>query len=272
MKKIILITGASSGIGKTTALDLLKEGHIVYGAARRVDKMQDIVKAGGFSLELDVTKEEQIQNAIKTIISAHGRIDVLINNAGFGMYGAMEDTSLDDARYQFEVNVFGLARVTQLVLPHMRAEKSGRIINVSSMAGKVYMPFGAWYHGTKHCIEGWSDCLRVELKQFGIDVVIIEPGIIETEFDDVMLEPMLQRSGNGPYSDMAHKIAEATKKNYTPGNASPTSVISNLIVKAIKAKRPRTRYAAGKLAKPIMFIRKYFGDRIMDKALKAQMK
>ena len=272
MKKVILITGASSGIGKETALQLIKEGHTVYGAARRVQQMQDLVKAGGHAIKLDVTDEAQVSDCVQQIINEQGTIDVLINNAGYGLYGAVEDISIEDAKRQFEVNIFGLARITKEVLPVMRKQLSGKIINISSMGGKMYTPLGAWYHATKHALEGWSDCLRIELKQFNVDVVVIEPGAIATEFGEVLYEPMLNNSGTGPYSLMAKTVAEATKGTYEKkGATSPPSVIANVISKAIKSSKPRTRYVAGKLAKPLMFIRKYLGDRIFDRALMSQV-
>lgn len=272
-KKVILITGASSGMGKETALNLIKNDYIVYGAARRVEQMQDLVQVGGHALSLDVTSEEQIVAGVKQIINEQGKIDVLINNAGYGLYGAVEDIKIEDARRQFEVNIFGLARMTQEVLPHMRANKSGKIINISSMGGKMYTPLGAWYHATKHALEGWSDCLRLEVKQFGIDVVIIEPGIIATEFGNVLTEPLMKTSGNGPYKKIAESVVKATNDLYVKKNAaSPPSVISKVILKAIQANKPKTRYVAGKMAKLLMFVRKYFGDRIFDKALMSQVK
>ncbi|MCB9232640.1 MAG: oxidoreductase [Bacteroidia bacterium] len=271
--KVIIITGASSGIGKETALKLIAEGHKVYGAARRVDLMQDLVAAGGFALEMDVTNETQIKSGVKQVVDAQGRIDVLINNAGYGLYGAVEDIPLDQARRQFEVNIFGLAAITKEVLPHMRAANRGTIINVSSMGGKMYTPLGAWYHATKHALEGWSDCLRLELSQFNIDVVVVEPGAIATEFGDVVVDPMLKNSGKGPYQKLAHDIANATREIYSkPNAASPASVIANVMSRAVSARRPQTRYVAGKMARPLMFIRKYFGDRIFDKAVMSQVK
>jgi len=268
----VLITGASSGMGKQTAIKLLSLGYTVYVAARRVDKMQDLEALGGIPLALDITREQDIVRVVEQITSERGGIDILINNAGFGMYGAMEETTIADARYQFEVNLFGLARLTQLALPTMRAKRAGKIINISSMGGKVYTPLGAWYHATKHALEGWSDCLRIELAQFGIDVIIIEPGAIATEFGDVMLAPMLERSGQGPYEGMAQSMAKATRASYDkPGAASPPSLIADTIAKAIAAKRPKTRYAVGKLAKPLIFIRKVFGDRLFDKAIMSQV-
>lgn len=271
-KKVILITGASSGIGRDAALALRREGHVVYGAARRVDKMQDLVAAGGCALELDVTHHEVSAARIQRILVEQGRIDVLINNAGFAIYGAVEDTSLDDARRQFEVNLFGLAALTKLVLPHMRERRAGRIINISSMGGRIYTPLGAWYHASKHALEGWSDCLRLELASFGIDVVIIEPGSIATEFGDVMRQPLMERSGSGPYANLARAVERVGKAAEERGNSSPPSVISALIVKAVAADRPKTRYAAGKYAKPVMWTRKWLGDRIFDRIIMSRIK
>lgn len=272
-KKVILITGASSGIGKATALQLIQEGHTVYGAARRVEKMQDLVEAGGYSLQMDVTKDTDMESGVAQIIEKEGRIDVLINNAGYAIYGSVEETPIEEARRQFEVNIFGLARMTQLVLPHMRAQGSGQIINVSSMGGRIYMPLGAWYHGTKHALEGWSDSLRLEVKQFGIDVVVIRPGAIATEFGDVMLEPMIKRSGDGPYKKITQSMAKSVRDSYEKENASsPPSVIAKTISKAVNANKPKTRYTAGKLAKPLVFVRNYLGDRFFDWAILSQFK
>ncbi|MCG8570922.1 MAG: oxidoreductase [Spirochaetes bacterium] len=267
-QKIILITGASSGMGKESALKLIQEGHIVYGAARRVEKMQPLAEAGGKVVKMDVTDEDSMVMGVTQIIKEQGRIDVLVNNAGYAIYGAVEDTSMSDARRQFDVNLFGLARLTQLVLPHMRKQQAGKIINITSMGGKIYTPLGAWYHATKHALEGWSDCLRIELKQFNIDVVVVEPGAIATEFGDVMLNPLLERSGQGPYRKMAQTMADMTRASYQKKNAaSPPAVISQVISKAIKAKKPKTRYAAGKMAKSMMFMRKWLGDRVFDAML-----
>jgi len=260
-------------MGKETALQLIKEGHIVYGAARRVESMKELVDNGGHAIKMDVTNEETIKQGVEQLIQEQGKIDILINNAGYAIYGAVEDTSIEDARRQFEVNIFGLARLTQLVLPHMREQKSGKIINISSMGGKIYTPLGAWYHATKHALEGWSDALRIEVKQFNIDVVIVEPGAIATEFGDVMLEPMLSRSGEGPYSHIAHSMANATRSSYEKkGASSPPSVIANVISKAINAKKPKTRYVAGKMAKPLMFMRKLLSDRMFDRIIMSQVK
>ncbi|MGL5617202.1 MAG: SDR family NAD(P)-dependent oxidoreductase [Sarcina sp.] len=173
-KKVALITGASSGIGWETAIELKNKGYIVYGAARRVEKMKDLKNYGINIIELDVTNEQCMCNAVETIKKTEGSIDILVNNAGYGSYGAVEDVPMEEARRQIEVNIFGLARMTQLVVPMMRKNKFGKIVNISSMGGKVSTPFGAWYHATKYEVEGFLDCLRMELKPFGIDVIIFK--------------------------------------------------------------------------------------------------
>lgn len=270
-KKIILFTGASSGMGKAGAQKLLEEGHIVYGAARRVEKMQFLKEAGGFPIKMDITVEKDVQNAVNTVIEAEGKIDVLINNAGYAVYGSVEDTSIEDAKRQFDVNLFGMGRITKLVLPHMRKQGSGRIINMSSMGGKMYTPLGAWYHASKHAVEGWSDCLRLELKPHNIDVVIIEPGIISTEFGEVMMDPLLKRSEGGAYEELAQAVANSTRESYQEGGGSSPEVIAKRFSRAVNSDNPRTRYSGGKYAKPLMWARKYLGDRIFDKVVMSQV-
>ena len=263
-KKIILVTGASSGIGKATATRLLDDGHTVYGAARRVDKMQDLVDRGGHSLALDVTDHDASRAAVSRVLEEQGRIDVLVNNAGYAVYGPVESVSADDARRQFEVNLFGLAELTKAVLPSMRDQRSGIVINVSSIGGKIYSPLGAWYHATKHALEGWSDCLRLELKPFGIDVVIIEPGAILTEFGGVMYQPMIERIEGGPYEEFGALIARANQSVYVRGDGSPPTVIADVISQAIHADRPKTRYARGRYAGMMLFLRRWLSDRFFD--------
>jgi short-subunit dehydrogenase len=233
--------------------------------------MRGLEDLGATALEMDITRDEDIVAAVDRITAEQGGIDILINNAGFGMYGAMEDTTLDDARYQFEVNLFGLARLTQLALPYMREQGAGKIVNISSMGGKIYTPLGSWYHATKHALEGWSDCLRLELAPFGIDVIIIEPGAIQTEFGDVMVGPMLERSGSSAYADLAQRVASATRDSYADGKASPPSLIAGVISTAVETDRPRIRYAAGKYARPVMALRRWFGDRIYDRVIMSQV-
>lgn len=262
----VLITGASSGIGKETAKQLAAEGYRVYTAARRIEKMQDLREVGCTPVRMDITVEQDVAAAVEQIEREAGGVDILINNAGFGTQGSVEETTLEDAQYQFDVNLFGLARLTQLVLPMMRERRAGKIVNISSVGGKIHAPLGAWYIATKHALEGWSDCLRVEVKPFDIDVIIVEPGAIATEFDDVYVEPMLKRSGTGPYRDMALGIARFSRDMSKRRNGhSPPSVIAETISKALAARRPKTRYAAGKLAKPLLFARKWFSDRAFDR-------
>ncbi|MCA9383560.1 SDR family NAD(P)-dependent oxidoreductase, partial [Candidatus Dojkabacteria bacterium] len=263
MSQVVLITGASSGIGEATALLLLKKGYIVYAAARRIERMNDLKEKGAHILELDITKEDSIVNCVNKVINEQKKIDVLFNNAGYGLYGTVEETSMSDAKNQFEVNLFGLARLTQLVIPHMRKQMSGKIINTSSMGGKVYSPLGAWYHATKHALEGWSDCLRLEMKQFNIKVVVIEPGLIHTDWGLIAADNIERISKNGPYSNYSQSVANGLRINYgSESNGSSPEVIAKLVTKAIEANNPKTRYAGGKYAKLSILIRKIFGDRI----------
>jgi len=269
---VVLVTGASSGIGKAIATQLLADGLTVIGAARSYDKMADLEAQGGHRLGLDVADAASIQAAVDQLLTTYGGVDILVNNAGFGCYGAVEDVAIDDARYQFEVNLFGLARLTQLLLPAMRAKGAGKIINMSSMGGKMYTPLGAWYHASKHALEGWSDCLRLELAPFGIEVVVIEPGVIASEFGSVMAEPMLARSGAGAYGSLAQALAAALAASYEAGNASPPTVIAQVVAQAVRARRPKTRYVAGKFARSLMFLRTWLGDRRFDQIVMGMVK
>jgi len=271
-QKIALVTGASSGMGKAFAKALLAEGMLVYAVARRVEQMADLAQLGAIALQMDISSETAVQAVAQRINEQHAGVDILINNAGYGLYGAMEDITLDEARALFEVNLFGMARLTQLLLPAMRNKRAGRIINISSMGGKIYSPLGSWYHASKHALEGWSDCLRLELRAFNIDVVIIEPGLIATEFADVMVSSMLRRSGAGPYGKLTQALAAATQASYQAGSASDPQLIVALILRAVRARKPKTRYVAGKYATLLLFIRKWFGDRMFDKIVMAMLK
>lgn len=270
-KKTALVTGASSGMGKEIAKGLIENGYQVWVAARSVDKMEDLRSLGATLLRMDISKEADIAAAVETIVATTGGVDVLVNNAGFGLYGPVEDIALDEARYQFEVNVFGPARLTQLLLPAMRARKAGKIVNISSMGGKVYTLLGSWYHATKHALEGWSDSLRLELAPFGIDVIIIEPGLIETAFGNVSGGGLVDRSGNGPYGSVARAVAKTTAQSYGHGRGTPPAAVANVVVKAIAASRPRTRYVVGKYAKPMIAMRRWLGDRAFDRIITSQM-
>lgn len=270
-KKTALVTGASSGMGKEIAKRLIKDGFQVYVAARQLEKMDDLAKLGATPLRIDISKEEEIKSVADFIIGQVDGVDVLVNNAGFGLYGPIEDIGIDEARYQFEVNVFGPARLTQLLLPAMRKKGSGTIVNITSMGGKIYTLLGGWYHATKHAVEGWSDCLRLELAPFGIKVVIVEPGLIETAFGDVVADNLLKRSGSGAYAKLKQVVVKTTKEAYGRGRGTSPSVIARVVSKAVKAKRPNPRYVAGKYASPMINIRKWFGDRVFDRVIMSQM-
>lgn len=269
-KKVILITGASSGMGKMTAEDLIQVGHTVYCVARSVDKMKDLENIGGHVMKMDVTNEADIEAVVKQIIDEQGRIDVLWNNAGYGLYGPVEELSMDKVQRQFEVNVYGVARLTQKVLPYMREAKSGLIINTSSMGGKIYTPLGAWYHASKHAIEGYSDCLRIELEEFGINVVLLEPGTIDTGFNQVVNDNFSHESKTGPYSRLVNAYIRAMEN--PPFRGSNPKVISDTVQKIINARRPKTRYLVGSMAKPLVYFRRIFGDRNFDRIMMSQFK
>lgn len=262
MEKVVLITGASSGIGKETALILAGKGFRVYGAARRVERMEELKKAGVNLLEMDVTDDASMIKGVQEIITKESRIDVLVNNAGYGSFGALEDVPSSEAKYQFEVNLFGMARLIQLVLPYMRSRKCGRIVNISSMAGKFGEPHGSWYHASKFAVEGLSDCLRMEVRQFGINVVLIEPGAIKTEWSVIAGDNLNKRSGDSAYKESAGMHLNLLKAVYKRG--SEPIVIARTISKAVMSKNPRARYSAGAGAKLIIFARKMLPDRIFD--------
>ncbi len=272
MSKVILITGASSGMGKVTAKQLIKEGYTVYTVARRLEAMEDIKQLGGRPMQMDVSKEEDIRRVVAEIIAKEGRIDVLWNNAGFGLFGSVEDIPLDEARKQMEVNLFGLAAVTQAVVPHMRKAGKGLIINTSSVGGKVYLPMGAWYHASKHAVEGLSDCMRLELKPFGIDVVVLEPGFIATEFGQVLIDNFDKLPKDSAYSAMMNVIITQTKKTEAEGNNSRPEVIAEAVSKIIRAKQPKTRYRVGKFSTSMIMMRHLLSDEMFDKVVMSQIK
>lgn len=264
LSRSVLVTGASSGIGAATARAFHERGWTVHAAARRTDHMTGLAALGMKVHHLDLTDETSLTTLASTITEGHGHLDVLVNNAGIGVYGSVEEVPLSEARRQFEVNLFGLARLTQLFLPAMREAGAGTIVNVSSIGGRVYTPMGAWYHASKHALEGWSDCLRLEVAPFGIRVIVIEPGAIETEFAELAIAPLLERSKNGPYASFAGKMATATRRTYVDEKASSPELIARLIVRATESRRPRTRYLAGHLARPVLWARRLLGDRGFD--------
>jgi NAD(P)-dependent dehydrogenase (short-subunit alcohol dehydrogenase family) len=267
MDKTAFVTGASAGIGEATARALLAAGYRVFAGARRLDRMAGLAAAGATLIKLDLTDDASIVAAVNTIKNEAGRIDVLINNAGYGSYGALEDVPLDEGRRQFEVNVFGLARLCQLVLPMMRAQKSGKIVNITSIGGKIWEPLGAWYHATKFAVEGLSDCLRVEAAPFGVDVIVIEPGAIRTEWAGIARDGLLQMSGGSAYAELAKRHARMLATADTSSLASPPEVVARTIVRAVTARRPKTRYATGGGARTILFLRKILPDRMFDRLI-----
>ncbi|MFC4396047.1 MULTISPECIES: oxidoreductase [Micrococcaceae] len=264
---VVFVTGASTGIGFEAARRLAAHGFTVYAGARRVEKMEPLRADGVRILPLDVTDDASMGAAVGEILAAHGRIDVLVNNAGYGSYGSLEEVALAEGRRQFEVNLFGLARMTQLVLPAMRAAGRGRIINISSIGGKMYEPLGAWYHATKFAVEGLSDSLRVEVKPHGIDVSIIEPGGTQSEWGAISAEGLLANSGSGPYAAQAKVVAAALASTDGSAMSSHPEVIAEAIVHAASSKRPRTRYPVGRGARAILLLRRLLPDRAFDVVL-----
>jgi NADP-dependent 3-hydroxy acid dehydrogenase YdfG len=268
MTKIALVTGASSGIGEATARALMAADYKVFAGARRLDRMAGLAAAGATLLKLDVTDDASMVAAIEAIKTGAGRLDVLVNNAGYGSYGPLEDVPLDEARRQFDVNVFGLARLCQLVLPIMRAQKSGKIVNITSVGGKIWEPLGSWYHATKFAVEGLSDCLRAEVEGFGIDVIIIEPGAIRTEWAGIARDGLLQTSGGGAYAEQAKGHARLLAAADTSSLTSPPTVVAKTVVRAVGARRPKTRYATGGGARTILFLRTILPDRMFDRLMR----
>lgn len=272
MNKVALVTGASSGIGLDAALKLIKEGYTVYGAARRVELMKALEQAGGKAVFLDLCDTASIKKCVKSIIKKEGKIDVLVNNAGFGLGGSIEDVPAEEVKKQFDVNVFGLTQLIQLVLPSMRENHCGKIINVSSIAGKFSSPFTGWYHATKHCVEAISDALRLEVAPFGIKVVIIEPGMIQTDWGVIHGKNIRKFSGKGAYKENTDTVAQYYENAYVNSkNLSKPELISKLIVKAVLKKNPKPRYAAGTFSFLVLAAKKILSDTLFDKALKLIM-
>jgi NAD(P)-dependent dehydrogenase (short-subunit alcohol dehydrogenase family) len=262
---VALVTGASSGIGEATARRLHELGYRVYAAARRLDRMSALADLGMVTVSADLTDDGSMVALVDRIVGDTGRIDVLVNNAGYGSYGSLEEVPPAEARRQVEVNVLALARLTQLVLPHMRERRSGTIVNVSSMGGKFGEPLGAWYHATKFAVEGLSDSIRIELAPLGIDVVVIEPGAIRTEWGGIAAASVLERSGDGPYAEQARRTAKVLAAGEHQG--SSPDVVAHAIGKAVTAKRPRTRYAVGSGANPMLLAAWLLPDRILDRMI-----
>lgn len=246
--KVILITGASSGIGYDAAETLARQGHRVYAAARRLELMEPLKSLGVQVIRMDVTDEESMQEGVRKVIQSEGRIDVLVNNAGYGFFGAIETVPMEDARRQLEVNVFGLARLTQLVLPHMRKQGSGRIINTSSIAGKMVFYMGGWYNVTKYSVEAFSDALRMEMKPFGIDVVMIEPGAIKTDWGIIAAKHLKESSAGSAYETVGTQWADNMDWFYKTNLLSSPHVITKAISRAVNSRHPKARYCRGRFS------------------------
>jgi NAD(P)-dependent dehydrogenase (short-subunit alcohol dehydrogenase family) len=261
----VLITGCSTGIGRATAERLARAGMTVYASARRPESIEDLKRAGCHAIDLDVTDEDAMRAAVEEVERAHGAVGALVNNAGYSQSGAVETVPLDDVRRQFETNVFGLLRMCQLVLPGMRREGRGRIVNLSSMGGKLTFPGGGIYHATKHAVEALSDAMRFEVRGFGVDVVVIEPGLIRTRFGDAAVASV--PAGDGPYAEFNKAVVAVMERAYDGPlgrlGAGPDAV-ARTIERALTADRPRTRYKVSASARVLMGQRSLLPDRAWD--------
>jgi NADP-dependent 3-hydroxy acid dehydrogenase YdfG len=261
----ILITGCSSGIGAATADLLVKAGHTVYATARRPEALEELVAGGARPLALDVTSAESMAAAVAAVQVEHGRVGTLVNNAGYGEYGTIEETDLDKVRAMFETNVFGLARMIQLVLPAMRKAGVGRIVNIGSMGGRITFPVGGYYHATKYAVEAISDALRNEVRSFGIDVVLIEPGLIRTRFEEgVLTSEATVAQQNSPYAGLLAASVAATTGGYSNRMAAGPERVARTVLKAVESRRPRSRYVVTAAARAIIATRTVGGDRAWD--------
>ncbi len=271
--RVVLITGCSSGIGRATAERLAGRGWTVYATARKVEDVADLERRGCRLLPLDVTDEGSMWSAIEEVEKAEGSVGVLVNNAGYSQSGAVEAVPMEKVRCQFETNVFGLVRMCQLVLPGMRRQGYGRIVNLSSMGGKLTFPGGGYYHATKHAVEALSDALRFEVTGFGVKVVLIEPGIIRTGYAEAAVDSMGEPETGGPYAAFDAAVARATRETYERGplarlGGGPETV-AGVIERAISTEKPRARYAVTPSATLLMTLRRIMPDRAWDAFLRS---
>ena len=270
----VLVTGCSSGIGRAAAETLVARGHTVYATARRTETLAELEAAGARVLALDVTSEESMSSAVKTIEAEHGTVGALVNNAGYGEYGTVEETDLDKVRTMFETNVFGLARLTQLVLPAMREAHSGRVVNIGSMGGRFTFPVGGYYHATKYAVEAITDALRNEVRGFGIGVSLIEPGLIRTGFEETALtSDAAATQEHSPYAALLASSASNTTGGYgNPMVATGPEAVAKVIVRAIESRHPRSRYVVTPAARALIATRTLGGDRVWDFMIRQQFK
>ena len=260
----VLVTGCSSGIGLATANVLLARGHTVYATARRLGTLHDLARAGARILEVDVTDEASMRAAVEAIEHEHGAVGALVNNAGYGVYGPVEEVDLAAVRDQFETNVFGLGRLCQLVLPGMRRAGKGRIVNVSSMGGRLVYPTGGWYHASKYAVEALSDALRMEVRPFGVDVVLVEPGIIRTGFGETASHGLAAGEEGSAYGGLRSFADELMTKAYASRAAAGPDVVADAVVRAVETSRPRPRYVVTAAARLQVHTRRLAGDRVWD--------
>ncbi len=268
MKKIVVITGASSGIGYETAKYLNQKGYKVYALARRLDKLNTLKEFGINIYQLDITDYKESKRIINEIYLKEGKIDVLFNNAGFGLYGPIEEVTLDDAKYQFDVNLFSLANLIKLTTPLMRESGGGLIINTSSIGGKVASLLGGWYHASKYALEGLTDSLRLELKPFNIKLVLLEPGLIQTEFPGITIKKAEEISKDSPYYDVVMRVRDRAHEDFIVKKiGTDPLIVAKKVFKIVKSKRPKTRYVVGKLGYTAILGRKFLPDKLLDKIL-----
>ena len=271
-QQVVLVTGASSGIGRETAILLAKTGHVVYGAARRLEKLQELSKYGVIPLVLDVTKEYSCQNALQQILNQQGTLDILINNAGYGFYGAVEDVPLTEAQRQLDVNVFGAIRLTQMVLPLFRRQHRGRVIMISSIAGRLTGPFGGWYHASKYALEALSDALRMETAGQGIWVSIVEPGLVRTPWGHIAADHLAASARRGPYARLAEQAARGIHRLYDKKWLTSPAEVARTIFLAVNAAQPQARYLCGKDAYLLLALHTLLPTGLYDLAARWVMK
>jgi NADP-dependent 3-hydroxy acid dehydrogenase YdfG len=271
--KAVLITGCSSGIGHATAELLVERGWKVYATARRPETLEDLTAKGCETLALDVVDEESMTAAVNAVTEAEGAVGVLVNNAGYSQTGAVESVSIELARRQFETNVFGLIRMCQLVLPGMREQRWGKIVNIGSMGGKVTFPGGGLYHATKYAVEALSDAMRFEVRGFGVDVILIEPGLITTNFDEVAKATAHEAGGDGPYAKFNHQVAKITEGAYRGPMAklgAGPEAVAKTVAGALDSGRPRPRYPVTLSAHAMINQRRFTPDQLWDLMMRAQ--
>jgi NADP-dependent 3-hydroxy acid dehydrogenase YdfG len=265
----VLITGCSSGIGAATAARLAAAGMIVYASARRSSTLDELASHGCHPLDLDVTDEASMRAAVRAVEDMHGHVWALINNAGYGEYGAVEEVSPDRIRAQFETNVFGLVRLCQLVLPGMRAAGRGRIVNMSSMGGRLVFPLGGIYHGSKYAVEAITDALRFEVAPFGIAVTLVEPGLIRTGFGATAGQTLrAATAADSPYRGLADALDDQMGESYSSRLAASPAAVAATVHRALTARRPRPRYVITPAAKAMVHGRRLLGARVWDTMLR----